>query len=329
MEQIILHTSALLGSIFPVKFLTKLSGINKIYPFYHIVNNDVPLHLKHLYKVKTEKQFEKDLNFLLKHYKPSNFPDILNEESPAFHLSFDDGLRECSEIIAPILLKKGIPATFFLNSAFVDNKGLFYKYKISILIDKYLEYKSSETELTKILGQQRIIPGLQKISYFDKEKIEHIAQILEVDFSEYLKTNKPYMNSEEIMQLQKQGFNIGAHSIDHPLYSKIPFEEQLIQTQESINFAEKKFQTKNKLFAFPFTDSGTNSNFFKYIFDNQIVDYTFGTAGIKVDSIKKNIQRIPVEKIQVSGGAYIKGQYLNFIVKRLLNRETVIHNAKN
>ena len=38
------------------------------------------------------------------------------------HLTFDDGFRELHDVVAPILLRKGIPATFFVNSAFIDNK---------------------------------------------------------------------------------------------------------------------------------------------------------------------------------------------------------------
>ena len=52
----------------------------------------------------------------------------------AFLLSFDDGLKEVFTTIAPILLKKGVPASFFINPCFIDNNELFYRYKISLLI---------------------------------------------------------------------------------------------------------------------------------------------------------------------------------------------------
>ena len=44
-------------------------------------------------------------------------------------LTFDDGLSECYQVVAPILKEKGIPATFFLCSAFVDNHELAYRFQ--------------------------------------------------------------------------------------------------------------------------------------------------------------------------------------------------------
>ena len=48
--------------------------------------------------------------------------------------ALDDGLSGCHRYIAPLLRKKGIPASFFLNNRFIDNKSLFYRYKASLLV---------------------------------------------------------------------------------------------------------------------------------------------------------------------------------------------------
>ena len=54
----------------------------------------------------------------------------------SFLLTFDDGFREIYDIIAPILLDKGIPATFFISSGFLDNRELCYQHKASLLVEK-------------------------------------------------------------------------------------------------------------------------------------------------------------------------------------------------
>ncbi|WP_262708643.1 polysaccharide deacetylase family protein [Natronoflexus pectinivorans] len=55
--------------------------------------------------------------------------------SKIFHLTFDDGLSEIYHETIPILEKKGIPATIFLNTGFIDNKKMFYRFKSSLVIE--------------------------------------------------------------------------------------------------------------------------------------------------------------------------------------------------
>jgi peptidoglycan/xylan/chitin deacetylase (PgdA/CDA1 family) len=310
----------------PVKFLIKLTDKQHIFPFYHTVSDEEPLHIKHLYPVKTVQQFERDLDFFLKHFKAADFPKILREEKPAFHLSFDDGLRECAEIIAPILLKKGIPATFFLNTDFIDNKGLFYKYKISLLIEK-IKHKASHTQIQSVkelLSTRNPIKKLLQLSHKNNELIEKTAEITDTDFSDYLKTNKPYMDAEQIKTLVRQGFKIGSHGRSHPLFSHISLDEQKQQIGESMNFIKNNFDIHEKLFAFPFTDSGVSQALFDFLRENHITDYTFGTAGIKNDTERTHIQRIATERNR-KAATCIKAEMLGYFIKKILRKETVCH----
>ena len=45
----------------------------------------------------------------------------------------------------------GIPAAFFLNSRFVDNKALFYRFKSSILVETLQKGPLSVDQNTKIM----------------------------------------------------------------------------------------------------------------------------------------------------------------------------------
>src|SRR5690606_19551070 len=131
-------------------------------PTYHSITDHTPDHLKFLYKPRTKKEFLNDLEFILKIYKPIDLQQLIRivhkkEEvsNNLFHISFDDGLKECYEVIAPILKQKGIPATFFINPSFIGNKNLMFRYKASILINKILkekrtDYKNKEKEILNI-----------------------------------------------------------------------------------------------------------------------------------------------------------------------------------
>ena len=295
-----------------------------ILPFYHTISDGELPHIKHLYRHRNIKEFNKDLDFYLKYYKPIDLfelKDIIQNNKTIkeniFHLSFDDGLCECYEVIAPILIKKGIPATFFLNSDFIDNKNLFYKFKISLIIDAFSNFEHS------ILLKNSLIKTISLSYYSDISFLNQIGKQYELDFNNFLTKQKPYLTTPQIKSLISDGFTIGSHSIDHPEYRFISEKEQIRQTKNSINYISKKFKLDYKVFAFPFTDFGVKKTFFKTIFNNNFADLTFGTAGLKKDEIKFNLQRIPIEIANKSASYTIKKQYLYYIAKSFLNKNTI------
>lgn len=302
-----------------------------IFPFYHIVSNNSPAHVKHLsYYVKSEKEFEKDIDFYLKHYKSESLNNInlfdSKINSNKFFLSFDDGLSECYHTIAPLLKKKGVHATFFLNSDFIDNKALFLKFEQSLFVE-YFKSKSSTSQQKKVVSLTEAYFGNREhfLNYtnFNEELKKKTKEVLGLDFNTYLKKEKPYLSTFQINSLINDGFSIGAHSINHPLYSDLSLKEQLFQTKKSMKFIEEKFNINDNLFSFPFTDFGVSDIFFSEIFANKIANYTFGTAGIKNDYIERNIQRVPMETTKNSAEDTIKLQYFRYLIQTILNMNTV------
>jgi len=117
-----------LGSIFrfiPVKWIYSLAGKPLLIPFYHTVSNDNLSYINHRYHVKSVLEFESDIKWLIRNFKtknPANFDTCFSRDG--FFLTFDDGFKECSSTIAPILLKYNLSAIFFINTAFLDDKEL-------------------------------------------------------------------------------------------------------------------------------------------------------------------------------------------------------------
>ncbi len=334
MKILLFKISSIIGSLFPLRVLIKLSGIKVIYPFYHIVSDNPPDHVKNLYKVRTVNQFKKDLDFLVKHFTSVNYipEDPLQNNDPCFYLSFDDGLKECSDVISPILKEYGITASFFLNSAFIDNEDLFYKYKASILTEKLMNgtYPSdSLKEISSLLNSRielsikKITDKLINVNYKEKEVLNKIASLINVDFTAYLKEEKPYLSKKQISEMITDGNIFGAHSIDHPLYSELDLNSQIKQTSRSLEYIANEFDIDEKLFAFPFTDDKISIEFFDEIFEKKHVNYTFGTAGIKEDTVSGNIQRIPIEMHGLSAEKSIKTEYLLYILKRLIRKHKI------
>jgi peptidoglycan/xylan/chitin deacetylase (PgdA/CDA1 family) len=329
----------LLPAIFraiPLNFLESLTGANPVVAYYHIVSdNDVP-HVKHLYRFRNVSQFEKDLEVFLKLYEPVGLLDLLRSVNAgktlpqhSFHLTFDDGFRELSDVIAPILRRKGIPATFFLASAFLDNKEMALHNELSVLIEHIKGLpENRQREINDFLAKHQLdgkdIPTrLLSITYQRKELIPQIARFVECDLTGYLQRTRPYLTSTEVRKLVAQGFTIGAHSIDHPRYSVLTLKEQVRQTSESVSFLRQNFGISYSTFSFPHGDLNVASDFFKEIYDRRILDISFGSAGMLKDNFPRHFQRFSPENSLLPVEPILRRHYARSFYKRLLGKQVI------
>ena len=326
------------GNFIPAKFLLNITGQRLIIPFYHIISDENVPHIRHLYPVKSVKSFIRDLEFLLKLYDPINYIEFLelvrNQKRPVkplFLLTFDDGLKEFHDVVAPVLIRKGVPAICFLNSGFIDNIDLFYRYKASLLIDYFVnnpklisDKKVMDWVFAHSDGKKDISELLLSISYQDKNYLDDFAVLINYDFKEYLSIHKPYLTSAQINSLKNNGFYFGAHSIDHPEYRFIDFDEQIRQTKESVESICSRFSLDYKTFSFPFTDYQVSRKFFDKIYNENIADITFGCAGQKKEVFSNHFQRVSFEKNHLTAKEINNSELLYFIIKTLLGKNTII-----
>jgi peptidoglycan/xylan/chitin deacetylase (PgdA/CDA1 family) len=307
-----------------------ISAINPLVVYYHIVSDkDVP-HVKNLYQFRSVSQFKRDLDVFLRLFRPVSLQDFLAslEEKQAlasgsFMLTFDDGLKECYEVVAPILKLNGIPATFFLCSAFVDNKELAYDHKKSLLSGLLRSRRLSSAQDSQIravleevgIVEPSLVSALLSVDYHRKHVLDQIAALLEYDFSAYLKTVQPYLTSEQVIGLVKMGHAIGAHSIDHPRYADLPLTEQVHQTLESVRFVKERFSLTYGAFSFPHSDANISREFFRETFTSGDVDVCFGNQGLMEDSEARNVQRSSMEKTSLPAEAVLGRGYARCFLK--------------
>ena len=308
-KKIVKHISNYGASRCSMKGLIHKSGQAIVLPFYHAVTDENPIHIKHLYTPRSVEAFKNDIEFLTENYTSISLEKLIElqrgdavEKQNYFHLTFDDGLSEFYEVVAPILKEKNIHATVFLNSDFIDNKKMFFRFKASILYDK--------------LGENSIL----KRSYQEEHILDELALQMGIDFNAYLKDVQPYLSSAQIKALIADGFTFGAHSKDHPLFKDLNLEQQLLQAKESLDLVTSNFELPYKVFSFPFTDDQVSMSFFDGIAKETAL--TFGCAGLKEDSAKNNLQRIPMET-QKTGKQIIKEEYLYYLLKAKVGKNKI------
>ncbi|NVO09077.1 MAG: polysaccharide deacetylase family protein [Bacteroidales bacterium] len=316
----------------PARMVVKGIGSKTIFPFYHLVSNNPPSHVKHLYHVLSANEFERDLDFLLKYFTPIDSKTLIDNlsgntkiQKPTFFLSFDDGFREVKDIITPILLRKGIPATFFVNPAYIGNHDLMYRCKISLIVDRLKAANITGTiynEIAKLLGvncnSTTIIKALFQVKHNQSKLLNEIAELIDVDIRGHLSANQPYLALDDLLVLAKSGFAIGGHGYNHPYFNEISFEEQVSEVMRCMGWVTSNFPDQPKLFAFPFTDYGITDNLLNQLLltPDGSCDITFGTCGIQPVRFPKHLQRIPMELNGISGKRLLSSEIMYYLAKK-------------
>lgn len=313
-----------ISPLFSIKNLIKTEH-PVFFPFYHVVSNKLLPHISN-YPVFDEERFENELDFFLKYFNPVSLEEIYNNTKKGkniFHLSFDDGLRECVDVIMPILLRKGIPATFFINSGFVGNKKLFHRYKASLIFKKMLVCPDVQVE--KYLNGNNISKNnILQTPYSKRKILNEAAELYEIDFQTYLEGQKPYLDLQQIKTLHQNGFTIGGHSHKHPEFWKLSEKKQLKHVKKSMDWLAGNINPKIKAFAFPYTDDGVSANFIRKLKIDNICDISFGTAGVKYDEINSHFQRYPAEQ-KGNFATNLKSEFIYFKLRKLIGKAIVRH----
>jgi peptidoglycan/xylan/chitin deacetylase (PgdA/CDA1 family) len=312
----------------PFWALKKLFANYPIIPVYHVVSDQDLCHIKHLYKYKSVSGFERELDLFLRHYKPVGIDEIISKTvKNAFHLTFDDGFSECYNVIMPILYRKGIPASFFVNTDFIDNKNMQNDCIISLICDSINNLRDFDSRKSYIMEKcchyDSIKSWLFEISCADENSLIGLCHLLDLDIKGYLELERPYMSSSEILDLSMKGFNIGSHGKSHINYKYLNLEEQLFDTLTTTSYIQTNFSQSLSLFAFPYEDIQVTNEYFTSLGNK--VDATFGTSGLFDDLPDMSYQRVWMESPDNCEFIhYFNGLYNSKAIRRFINKCDVL-----
>lgn len=267
----------------------------KIFPYYHCVSDSPCPHIEPLYPIKTVKEFREDLECLLKYFHPIDprAKSKFSDESHGFLISFDDGLRQCYDTVVPILEEYNIKCVFFINSGFVDNQDLFFRFKYALL----LGHLSTNPQLNPYPTLEAAQVQFAKISHQQMGQLDSFAEKTGFNFKEWLIQYKPYMSTAQILELHERGHKIGIHTHTHPLLASQSWTDRDKEIEQSILFLKKIIPNEPIWFSFPFTDHGISQHYLDHLYRTFDIEFTFGCAGW-FDQHGRHIQRIGMETMK-------------------------------
>ena len=236
---------------------------------YHAVSTRPLPHIRNLYDIKTPQQFEQDLLFFKEHCYVASHDELVAHQHRRHRLpansvciTFDDGFSECHDTVRPLLLKHGMPCTFFVCKSVIDNRTMMFRNVISLCIDRVRGMNDEEIgAATARLGdrcgvrfnnREQLRKWLVKLTYPERDTLRAVCGLLGVDSDEFLRRERPYMTREQILDLYRDGFAIGGHSCNHPELWLLDWNEATREIVDSCDAVRELTHQETVPFAFPF-----------------------------------------------------------------------------
>lgn len=302
---IVKNVIGVLGGLLPLKVLFKYYWSDFIVLTYHSLSgHDIDPEINK-FPYRTKSAFSEDMRYITNHFNVLGLKEFLEihkkgDQFPerSVLITFDDGLAIQYDHIFPILKSFKIPATFFINNAFIDNRDLHYERKKYVIVRRIAELQDKvlERKILKTISEDHdneinldLKSFVLKVDYKSKVTLDFIADKLGIPFKDYLNSNRIYLSTQEIDTMLKNNITIGGHSIDHPNFIELSLGDQVKQVLSSVNDLVKRFQLDYKAFAFPYNDRALDTALFEKI--SADIDVTFGTSDLCRDEFKMHFQR--------------------------------------
>lgn len=321
-------------SLLPITSLMRISNQTVLPIYYHRFHVTPPPYFRNTYLVKTPRQFESDLDFLLKHLKPLTLNDLIQVakkqktvKTPSFHLSFDDGHRELWDHAFPILKQHNVSATIFLTTEIIDNKTWHFEDEIGFLLH-YLSTLSAVENQNCIANFQakfsRSPESLRRLRVRPDCELDWLWNRFSLNSQQTLLSLTPYLTSSWISEMIQAGISFGGHGLTHTIFNALSDHEQLREAILSSDKVASSFSLDYRAFAFPYGEFCVSKSMMRKILSDGSIDLLFGTRGLIQDEFEpKVIQRVWGENHPRSLSRHLKKELAASALRYLRNGNKV------
>jgi peptidoglycan/xylan/chitin deacetylase (PgdA/CDA1 family) len=209
--------------------------------------------------------FSLQLRYLKEHFRIVSLKDavlMISEGSVNTRccaVTFDDGYRDNYEIAAPLLAEHGVPATIFVTYDAIET-GQFGWGAFDRTILNFPEAKldlsdwglgayplGSQTDREQaVIALHRLLK--QQTDSLKRQVVDHVVS----KYRDESSTERTMMNWDEVRHLaQDDLFTIGAHTITHPILSRVSHDHAVHEITDCKRLLEAKIGRSVDFFAYP------------------------------------------------------------------------------
>jgi len=223
--------------------------------------------------------YERSIEYFYRHYEIIPLKKLAEDISQKNHLppkgivlTFDDGYKDNYLYAYPILKKYGIPATMFLTTGPIGTGNLFWWDKVSYVVHHTIAdqidmsemgYISTKSPLAKTQSSALIVEKLMTMPEEKKQSvIKNLIDSSGVEFPTDL-GRELLLSWDEVREMSNNGIEFGAHSVNHPILTKLPLEEakrEIIQSKKDVENNIGK-----QVFSFCYPNGNFNYEIVKFI----------------------------------------------------------------
>jgi peptidoglycan/xylan/chitin deacetylase (PgdA/CDA1 family) len=214
--------------------------------------------------VMTDETFERLLEDLQRRFQVVSLETLLREESsdtdkqkPWCVVTFDDGWGDTYTRAYPLLRKFGMPATVFIASGSIEQRGGFWVERLN----KAWKDSSSRDRIESVLGGlvnidtqlrnlETIVEWLKRMPMEKRDAL--LMQLLPSEGSgDDAGDVDSMMTWKQVIEISRNGVEIGAHTVSHPLLTyedATTLERELRASKQTL---EQKVGKNVRSFAYP------------------------------------------------------------------------------
>jgi peptidoglycan/xylan/chitin deacetylase (PgdA/CDA1 family) len=172
-------------------------------------------------------------------------------------VTFDDGYADNAAVALPVLRRRGVPATFFVSTSFIDGGRMWNDSVIETIRAKHgdvldarpigLEPLEISTTASRRVAIDRVLSALK---YLPQEERQRCVDTLAAGTTRPLPSDL-MMTTEQVRSLDANGMEIGAHTVTHPILARLDAARASDEIRQSKRRLEAITGKPVKLFAYP------------------------------------------------------------------------------
>jgi len=182
-------------------------------------------------------------------------------------ITFDDGYSDNLAFAYPILKERNLPAIIFLTTGFIGGDLPFYWDYVAYLFSHTQQISArlpitGEAAWTTAAEREKVmiswVDCVKKLPEAERRQaVSEIAAVLDVRVPERVFSNL-YLTWEQIRMMDKNNIEFGAHTVNHPILTRISRDGVQEEVNKSKQQIENEIQRPISTFAYP---NGQRSDF--------------------------------------------------------------------